>query len=294
MTTNIEKQASLKKQNEPRQKTADLYQVLKVELEDVYNGNTKRIIISRLSVCSCNFIKNNVTCRGCNGRGFLIMAMQIPIGMIQQSLQCNECKGVGHVLREYSKCNLCHDQKVTKETKEIEVKIERGIENGKKYIFTKEGNHLPSFDPGDLIVEVQIELHKYFTREGNDLVYNSNLNLVEAISGFELSIEHLDRRKILIRSKPGEVIQPGMIKTVGHLGMPSYETPYKYGNLHIKFDVILPEKTNNEQIRYIKLAFPKLVPKKNPIKVKEIHIVTEYSDKEGNHFCKVGENKNKV
>jgi DnaJ family protein A protein 2 len=47
--------------------------------------------------------------------------------------------------------------------------------------------------------------------------------LVEALTGIEFVLTHLDGKKIKIKSKPGEVIKPDDIKTVESHGMPYHK-----------------------------------------------------------------------
>jgi DnaJ family protein A protein 2 len=49
------------------------------------------------------------------------------------------------------------------------------------------------------------------------------ISLVEALTGFEFVLKHLDGRLIRIRNKPGEVIKPDDIKTVESHGMPYHK-----------------------------------------------------------------------
>ena len=96
------------------------------------------------------------------------------------------------------------------------------------------------------------EKHKHFIRKGADLVYTASITLFEALTGFKMVINHLDDRKILVQNKQGEIIKPGMLKTVGHCGMPFFEGGYKFGNLYIAFNVVFPEKLDSAQTDLIK------------------------------------------
>ena len=97
------------------------------------------------------------------------------------------------------------------------------------------------------MVEIVIDKHKSFIRKGADLVYTANISLVEALSGFKIVVSHLDERKILIQNKPGEIIKPGMLKTVRECGLPFFEGGYKFGNLYIAFNIVFPEKLDKNQ-----------------------------------------------
>ena len=70
---------------------------------------------------------------------------------------------------------------------------------------------------------------------------------MEALTGVTLAITHLDGRRILIKSSPGEIIQPQTLKTVEELGMPFFNSPFRFGHLYIDFQIVFPDKLSDEQ-----------------------------------------------
>jgi len=63
--------------------------------------------------------------------------------------------------------------------------------------------------PGDVVVVLQREKHEVFQRCGCDLGMVHQISLTEALCGLVFVVQHLDGRKIVIRSPPGMVIEPG-------------------------------------------------------------------------------------
>lgn len=59
---------------------------------------------------------------------------------------------------------------------------------------------------------MQLKDHPKFERRLDDLVVEHKLNLTEALCGFQFVLTHLDGRQLLIKSNPGEVIKPGIIR----------------------------------------------------------------------------------
>jgi DnaJ family protein A protein 2 len=238
-----------------KRKTKSILHSLKVTLEDVYLGNTKFLEISRYRVCQgCkgSGSKNpnaNTTCSGCKGKGMKVVVQRIAMGMIQQTVQCNDCNGEGQVIKEADKCKECKGQKVKQEKKVLEIHVDKGATDGKRYVFAGESDQVPDVEAGDVIVELQLEKHKRFHRKGADLVYEANITLLESLTGFELVIEHLDKRKILIKSRPNEIVKPGELKTVKEIGMPFFEQPFRFGNLYISFNIIFPDKIDENQVK---------------------------------------------
>jgi len=240
-----------------KRKTKSVLHNLKVTLEDLYVGKNKYLEISRYRIClSCKGSGSkdpnaNTKCSGCAGKGMKPVVRQMGNAILQQTVNCPDCKGEGFVIKEKDKCKACNGQKSTQEKKTLEVHIDKGAADGKRYVFSGESDEFPDYEPGDVVVEIQVEKHKKFHRKGADLVYNAEITLVEALCGFELLIEHLDKRKVLIKSKPGEVIKPGVLKTVKELGMPFFESPFKYGNLYINFEFIFPDKVDQKQAKIL-------------------------------------------
>merc|ERR1712014_69075 len=117
--------------------------------------------------------------------------------MVQQmQSQCNSCGGQGKSFK-------------TKSEKEIlEVHIQKGSPDGHKIPFREMADEHPDADTGDVIFVLKQQDHAVFKRKGADLFIEKNISLVEALCGFEMELKHLDDRKLLIKTTPGEIIKP--------------------------------------------------------------------------------------
>jgi len=62
----------------------------------------------------------------------------------------------------------------------------------------------------------------------------------------------LDKRKIHVKTKPGDIIKPGELKTVKECGMPFFNSPFRFGNLYIQFNISFPEKVTEDQKTQLK------------------------------------------
>lgn len=239
-------------QNQKR-KTKPVLHTLNVTLEDLYKGNTRFLEISRYRTCTnckgngSKDPKANTKCTGCQGKGMKVVVRQIAMGYIQQTVQCPDCKGEKSVIKDKDKCPECKGEKVKRTSKVLEVHIDKGAPDGKRYTFAGESDEMPGVEAGDVIVEILVQKHKKFIRKGADLVYTADISLLEALTGFEILIEHLDGRKIIVKNRPKEIIKPGVLKTVKDCGMPFFEAPYKYGNLYINFNIVFPPKLDIDQ-----------------------------------------------
>jgi len=61
-------------------------------------------------------------------------------------------------------------------------------------------------EDGDLIIEVAVKKHDTFRRKGADLYMTKTITLLEALTGVDFTIKHLDGRTVRIKSEPGQVI----------------------------------------------------------------------------------------
>ena len=117
----------------------------------------------------------------------------------------------------------------------------------------------------------------------------ADISLLEALTGFQLLITHLDGRKVLINSKKGEIIKPGMMKTVKECGMPFYDHPTRFGNLYIRFNVHFPKGLKDTQKEALQKLFPKIMLHIKDIdKIKEKYKMTEYNENMTNTYATGG------
>jgi len=124
----------------------------------------------------------------------------------------------------------------------IEVPIQKGVPNEYDYILTGEAHEAPGIMAGDLHCRMKIKKHAVFDRKGADLWVTKNITLLEALTGFNFEIMHLDKTKIHIATMPGEAIGHGDEKMVRNKGMPFFEDEMGHGNLFIKFNVDFPKR----------------------------------------------------
>lgn len=227
-------------------KGKDMIHQLKVSLEDMYNGTTRQLALQKSIICpKCEGRGGKkgavVTCNTCNGSGMNIRIHQIAPGMVQQiQMQCRDCSGQGERVPEKDRCKNCQGRKTAKERKILEVHIDKGMRDGQKITFTGEGDQEPGIEPGDIIIILDEKEHSIFKRDEVDLRMNMDIDLVEALCGFQKTLEMLDKRKIVITSHPGEIIKPGDKKCVLSEGMPRYKNPFEKGRLIITFSVNFP------------------------------------------------------
>ncbi|KAG2672172.1 hypothetical protein I3760_13G028100 [Carya illinoinensis] len=242
----------------------DVVHTLKVSLDDLYNGTSKKLSLSRNILCQkCKGkgSKSGVSgrCYGCQGTGMKITTRQIGLGMIQQMQHvCPECRGSGEVISERDKCLQCKGNKVTQEKKVLEVHVEKGMQHGQKIVFEGQADQAPDTIAGDIVFVLQLKEHPKFKRKFDDLYVEHTISLTEALCGFQFALTHLDGRQLLIKSNPGEIIKPGQSKAINEEGMPHHQRPFIKGRLYIHFNVDFPESgiLSAEQCRTLETILP--------------------------------------
>jgi DnaJ family protein A protein 2 len=226
----------------------DINHPLKVSLEDLYNGKTVKLAVSRQVI-----VGESKTCPGCDGQGVVIELRQIALGMVQQmQRRCAECGGEGY------QCKRKREREV------LDVLVEKGMKHQQKIVFRGKADEKPNMEPGNINFIVQEKEHELFKRKGADLLITKTLSLNEALCGFEWKITHLDKREIIIKSKPGEVIKAEasdrrpFVKVVAGEGMPSYGNPFVKGNLYVLFTVEFPDdgELKDDQVEALKKVLP--------------------------------------
>ena len=85
-----------------------------------------------------------------------------------------------------------------------------------------------------------------FEREGLDLIYNKTISLKEALCGFSFDMTYIDGRTFKINNGNGNVIAANYRKVIPSMGIIRDENR---GNLIINFDVVFPEKLEDEQVK---------------------------------------------
>jgi len=86
---------------------------------------------------------------------------------------------------------------------EVSVRIPRGIPSGKKLRLAGKGTEgINGGPPGDLYLQVSVNEHPIFTREGDDLVVEEEINFSQAVMGATIEVPTLEGTK-KVKVPPG-------------------------------------------------------------------------------------------
>lgn len=244
----------------------DISHALKVSLEDLYKGKTSKLQVNKHIICNGCDGKGGKEgavkkCSKCDGRGVEVVIRQMG-PMVQQIQQaCRQCNGNGEEIDPRHKCKKCNGRKIIDERKQLEVHIDRGMRGGQKITFQGEADQAPGIVPGDIIIVIDEKEHPRFKRRGDDLYYEAEIDLVTALAGGNLHIQHLDDRVLDVTILPGESIKPNEFKVIEGQGMPSHRH-HNMGNMLVKFTVRFPDAnwTTEENIKKLEEYLPARKP----------------------------------
>lgn len=246
----------------------DIKHSISCTLEELYSGRTAKLALNKTVLCkSCDGrggkegkIKQ---CTGCHGQGVKFVTRQM--GPMIQRFQtvCDTCNGTGDICDAKDRCTVCKGKKVQKERKILQVHIDPGMKDGQRIVFSGEGDQEPGVTPGDVVFVVEEKQHDKFTRKGNDLIYEVEVDLLTALAGGDVAFKHVSGDYVKATIIPGEVIAPGATKVIENQGMPIYRQGGR-GHLFIKFSVKFPKDGFATEDK-LKLLEDILPPRSTPV-----------------------------
>lgn len=130
------------------------------------------------------------TCPTCGGSGQQTKVMNTIFGQIQQAAICETCKGAGKVPEKV--CSVCHGKGTERRKQDLTVKIPAGIDDGATIRLRERGEAIGGGDRGDLYVHVRVKAHKHFTREGDIILSDEHVSMVDAALGTEINVATVD------------------------------------------------------------------------------------------------------
>jgi len=259
---------------QPERKAPTVQMKMRATLAELYNGAQKKVPVQREvfietktgRVCTGNGSDIWSTCSTCGGSGVVLRRHSPQPGyIVQQQVRCPKCKGAGY--------DLVAGWHLGKKKEMLDVFIDKGSKHGEKIKFRDKGNMQPGCATGDFCIVLQQEKHPFFKRKGADLLIQKEMPLVDALCGFNFEIEHLDGRKIIVESKPGEVIRDESVMVLSGEGFPVKGDAGANGDLFVEFTLDFPERISsskqNELYKVI-TGHPRKAPKasaaKRPLK----------------------------
>jgi molecular chaperone DnaJ len=155
------------------------------------------------------------TCDQCGGSGQVVMQTRTIFGNIQQAAVCPKCHGRGKIPEKV--CTVCNGRGTKEKRQKIALKVPAGIDDGATIRLREHGEAVAAGDKGDLYVHIRVRPHKKFTREGDLILSEEHVDMIDAALGTEITVETVDGK---VRMKVPAGTQSGSdFKLSGH-GVP--------------------------------------------------------------------------
>jgi len=177
------------------------------------------------------------TCPRCHGSGNILNAQ----GGFAFSQPCRTCFGRGSIIA--TPCTTCRGTGQEQTTRTFHVKIPRGVRNGQKIRLAGQGNPGVMGGPsGDLLIEVLVEPHSDFKRDGKDIYSEATVGMVGAALGMRIRV-HTVKGDATLRVPPGT--QPGDKLRLKGRGVTAAEG--SNGDHYVTIRVVTPRNLTEDQ-----------------------------------------------
>ena len=175
------------------QKGNDRFMRMNVSFMDACFGKTETINLTVDEPCphchgtGAETPNDVVTCPDCHGSGVVEMIQSTMFGRIRTQSECPKCHGSGKYVRKA--CHVCNGTGYERKRSSVDVKLPAGISSGQQLRVAGKGERGVNGGPnGDLYIEVNVEPHKYFTRNGKDILLDIPVSAVDATLGTTIEV----------------------------------------------------------------------------------------------------------
>lgn len=227
---------------------ADLRITLKLSLEEIAKGVTKKIKIRKYVNCDqCSGSgaeagTSKKTCPVCQGTGEVKSVSRSVFGQFVNITACNNCNGEGSVID--TPCKKCMGDGRVQEERTINIEVPHGVYEGSYMTMRGEGNAGKRGGPaGNIIVVFQEQPHDYFIREEEDIIYNLFITYPEAVLGAEVEVPTLNG-KAMLKIDPGT--QPGKMLKMRGKGLGQLNS-HSTGDQLVKVNIAVPKKVSGKE-----------------------------------------------
>ncbi|HEX2786436.1 MAG TPA: molecular chaperone DnaJ [Ignavibacteria bacterium] len=232
---------------------ADLKVDLTLSLEEVAEGVTKTLKVKKYKECKvCNGSGAKSSsgfdkCPDCKGAGEVRHVTKSVFGQFINVSVCHRCNGEGRIIKD--KCSSCRGEGRTMDESTIKVNIPAGVSEG-NYIPLRGQGHsgVRGGATGDLYVYILEAKHKHFVRNGDDVIFNLKLSIVDLIMGTEVIVPTLDG-KAKVKIEGGTQI--GDMLKLRDKGIKRLNN-YGRGDQLIKIHVNIPKKLTAKEKQLLK------------------------------------------
>lgn len=229
-----------RRQNEEQQ-TPSLELPLYLSLKQLYLGESIDVVYERQVLCmKWEMCMKNAP--DCHAPGIRVRRQQLAPGFVQQVQQRDErCIARGKTwLKD---CPDCPSQTET-EKLDLKIDISPGMRDNEHISFEGVTDEKPGFTPGDLHFVIMQQADETFHRDRDDLYKTMEIPLVDALTGFSITLTHLDDHEFTVTMD--EVTDCDHVMRVPGKGMPR-RNGRGFGDLYLTFEVDFPDELTVKQ-----------------------------------------------
>ncbi len=227
---------------------SDLKVTLKLTLEEIASGASKKIKIKKYKSCSqcngsgANDSKGFAVCDVCKGAGEVRQVSRSIFGQFVNISTCQNCNGNGKVISD--PCRKCRGDGRVYDESSIKIDVPAGVTDNSYMTLRGEGNAGKNGGhAGDIIVIFKELPHDHFIRDGDNIVYELALSFPESVLGTEVEIPTLNGRAKL-KIDPGT--QPGKFLKMRNKGI-KHLNSHGTGDQLVKINIHVPKNVNSQE-----------------------------------------------
>jgi molecular chaperone DnaJ len=236
------------------QRGQDLRYDLHLTLEEAVFGTSKEITLTKNRTCTRCEGKGMepgsqpARCTRCEGSGEVRRVQQSIFGQFVNVTLCDRCSGEGQIIAD--PCMECQGRGVVRARTTVSVDVPQGADEGIQLRLNGQGEPAPRGGvPGHLYVVLHVQPHRFFKRQGNDLLLEVPINMAQAALGDEFSIPTLDGKEIPLKVPTGT--QSGRIIRLRGEGVP-FLREHGRGDLQVHVKVRTPTDLSDEQRKLLR------------------------------------------
>lgn len=231
---------------------SDMKLRVELTLEEIAEGAEKTLKVKKYKKCStCNGIgaasqEDFETCGTCNGMGEVRQVSRTMFGQFVNVQACPDCRGEGRKINK--RCSDCGGEGRVRGEEKVKVNIPSGVANGNYITLRGQGNAgVRGGEAGSLIVLIEEKEHEHFEREGNDIFYDLNLSIPDAVLGTQVEVPTL-KGKAKVKIEPGT--QPGKLLRMKERGILGLNNTGR-GDQYIKVNIYIPRDLSDNERKHI-------------------------------------------
>tara|TARA_B100001750_G_scaffold227433_1_gene221069 strand:+ start:484 stop:1632 length:1149 start_codon:yes stop_codon:yes gene_type:complete len=188
------------------------------------------------------------TCGTCSGQGQVAQNRKVGPFIQQVISDCPHCNGSGRKITD--PCKICRGEGRQKKNQTIRFSIPAGISDGTRMRMGERGEPRKGGGgrSGDLYIQVNIDEHQWYERDGADLLMALPMGYPELLLGTTVNLPHVDGKDLEIVVPPGSI--PGETLEMKGRGFPQSRGRGR-GNVTVLLKLFVPDKFSKKTKKQI-------------------------------------------